>query len=80
MRAALLVQLLRCPKSNNGLVWILLTHQFGVTMRATLKKVKKRNKEGRLCWSERENLRLVSAWLKNSNDPIVGVDRRGDRY
>jgi hypothetical protein len=42
MRAALLVQLLRCPKSNNGLVWILLTHQFGVTMRATLKKVKKK--------------------------------------
>jgi hypothetical protein len=37
-------------------------------------------KEGRLFWSEEENLRLVSAWLKHSTDPIVGVDRRGDRY
>ena len=31
-------------------------------------------------WGEEENLRLVSAWLKCSNDPIQGVDRRGDRY
>jgi hypothetical protein len=31
-------------------------------------------------WGEEENLRLVSAWLKYSNDPIQGVDRRGDRY
>ncbi|XP_040377727.1 glutathione S-transferase T3-like [Oryza brachyantha] len=37
-------------------------------------------KEGRVHWSEEDNLRLVSAWLKNSNDPIIGVDRRGDRY
>jgi len=37
-------------------------------------------KEGRQFWSEEENLRLVSAWLKHSTDPIVGVDRRGDRY
>jgi len=37
-------------------------------------------KEGRVFWSEQENLRLVSAWLKHSTDPIVGVDRRGDRY
>ncbi|RLN04127.1 hypothetical protein C2845_PM13G18100 [Panicum miliaceum] len=37
-------------------------------------------KEGRVCWGEEENLRLVSAWLKCSNDPIQGVDRRGDRY
>ncbi|KAG0513893.1 hypothetical protein BDA96_10G142400, partial [Sorghum bicolor] len=36
-------------------------------------------KEGRQFWSEEENLRLVSAWLKHSTDPIVGVDRRGDR-
>jgi hypothetical protein len=37
-------------------------------------------KEGRIFWSEQENLRLVSAWLKISTNPIVGVDRRGDRY
>jgi len=37
-------------------------------------------KEGRVYWGEEENLRLASAWLKCSNDPIKGVDRRGDRY
>ncbi|KAG2582558.1 hypothetical protein PVAP13_6KG195800 [Panicum virgatum] len=37
-------------------------------------------KEGRVNWGEEENLRLVSAWLKCSNDSIQGVDRRGDRY
>ena len=37
-------------------------------------------KEGRLFWSPEDNLRLVSAWLKHSTDPIVGIDRRGDRY
>ncbi|RLN12807.1 hypothetical protein C2845_PM09G18510 [Panicum miliaceum] len=37
-------------------------------------------KEGRVCWGEEENLRLISAWLKCSNDPIQGVDRREDRY
>ena len=37
-------------------------------------------KEGRVNWGEEENLRLVSAWLKCSIDPIQGVDRRGDRY
>ena len=37
-------------------------------------------KEGRIFWTKQENLRLVSAWLKNSTDPIVGVDRREDRY
>jgi hypothetical protein len=24
--------------------------------------------------------KTFGAWLKNSNNPIVGVDRRGDRY
>jgi len=37
-------------------------------------------KEGRVYWGEEENLRLASSWLKCSNDPIKGVDRRGDRY
>jgi hypothetical protein len=37
-------------------------------------------KEGCVFWSEEKNLRLVSGWLKHSTDPIVGVDRRGDKY
>ncbi|RLM92913.1 hypothetical protein C2845_PM08G15310 [Panicum miliaceum] len=37
-------------------------------------------KEGRVYWGEEENLRLVSDWLKRSNDPIQEVDRRGDIY
>jgi len=40
----------------------------------------RQKKEGRVNWGEEENLRLVSAWLKCSNDPIQGVDRRGDRH
>ena len=38
------------------------------------------NKSGRRYWSEAENLRLVSAWLNNSNDPIEGVDKKYDHY
>jgi len=37
-------------------------------------------REGRVHWGKEENLRLVSAWIKHSTDPVVGVDRRGDRY
>ena len=37
-------------------------------------------REGRVHWGQEENLRLVSAWIKHSTDPVVGVDRRGDRY
>ncbi|KAF8673421.1 hypothetical protein HU200_048985 [Digitaria exilis] len=35
---------------------------------------------GRRVWTEEENLRLVSAWLNNSNDPIRGVDKKYDHY
>ncbi|RLN24626.1 hypothetical protein C2845_PM07G15790 [Panicum miliaceum] len=38
------------------------------------------NNGGRKLWSEDENLRLVSAWLKNSNDPIGGNGKARDRY
>ncbi|CAO2163313.1 unnamed protein product [Urochloa humidicola] len=38
------------------------------------------NNGGRKLWSEEENLRLVSAWLKNSNDPIDGNGKPRDRY
>uniref|UniRef100_A0A0A9C2Y8 Myb-like domain-containing protein n=1 Tax=Arundo donax TaxID=35708 RepID=A0A0A9C2Y8_ARUDO len=31
-------------------------------------------------WSEEENLRLVSAWLNISNDPIGGNDKKYDHY
>ena len=35
---------------------------------------------GRKLWREEENLRLVSAWLKNSNDPIDGNGKPRDRF
>jgi hypothetical protein len=35
---------------------------------------------GRKLWCEQENLRLVSAWLKNSNDPIDGNGKPRDRF
>ncbi|CAN6231240.1 unnamed protein product [Urochloa humidicola] len=31
-------------------------------------------------WSEEENIRLVSAWLNNSNDPVKGNDKKFDHY
>lgn len=38
------------------------------------------NNGGRKLWTQEENLRLVSAWLKNSNDPIDGNGKARDRY
>jgi hypothetical protein len=35
---------------------------------------------GRKFWCEEENLRLVSAWLKNSNDPIDDNGNPLDRF
>jgi len=35
---------------------------------------------GRKYWSEEENIRLVSAWLNNSNDPVKGNDKKFDHY
>jgi hypothetical protein len=37
-------------------------------------------KGGRMYWSKKDNLRLLSAWLNNSNDPIDGNSKAGDRY
>ncbi|EAY97790.1 hypothetical protein OsI_19710 [Oryza sativa Indica Group] len=31
-------------------------------------------------WTEEENLRLISAWLSNSVDPIDGNDKKGEYY
>ncbi|CAN6273056.1 unnamed protein product [Urochloa humidicola] len=35
---------------------------------------------GRKYWSEEENIRLVSAWLNNSNDLVKGNDKKFDHY
>jgi hypothetical protein len=37
-------------------------------------------KSGRNKWTKPMNLRLVCAWLNNSNDPIQGVDKKYDHY
>ncbi|CAL5032199.1 unnamed protein product [Urochloa decumbens] len=37
-------------------------------------------KSGRMHWAEEDNLRLVSAWLHNSNDPIDGNGKKGPHY
>ncbi|CAN6338950.1 unnamed protein product [Urochloa humidicola] len=34
----------------------------------------------RMIWTSDETMRLVSAWLKNSNDPIGGNWKRNDQY
>nr|CAB3456581.1 unnamed protein product [Digitaria exilis] len=34
----------------------------------------------RLNWSNEEDIRLVSAWLHNSIDPVDGNDKKSDRY
>ncbi|BAF19657.1 Os06g0521000 [Oryza sativa Japonica Group] len=36
--------------------------------------------EKRLTWSTEEDIRLVSAWLNNSNDSISGNFKKNDRY
>ncbi|XP_004986366.1 glutathione S-transferase T3 [Setaria italica] len=36
--------------------------------------------ERRMIWTSDETMRLVSAWLKNSNDPIKGNRKRNDQY
>lgn len=38
------------------------------------------NKCVRMHWSKEDNLRLVSAWLNNSNDPINGNSKKGPHY
>ncbi|CAL5095667.1 unnamed protein product [Urochloa decumbens] len=35
---------------------------------------------GRIIWNQEDDLRLVSSWLKNSNDPILGNGKKGGRY
>jgi hypothetical protein len=37
-------------------------------------------KGGRMYWSEKDNLRLLSAWLNNSNNLIDGNSKAGARY
>jgi hypothetical protein len=37
-------------------------------------------KGGRMYWSEEDNLRLISSWINNSNDPIDGNSKSGPRY
>ncbi|KAF8660320.1 hypothetical protein HU200_057896 [Digitaria exilis] len=37
-------------------------------------------KGGRMFWSEEDNLRLISAWINNSNDPVDGNSKSGARY
>ncbi|KAG2631862.1 hypothetical protein PVAP13_2NG050500 [Panicum virgatum] len=34
----------------------------------------------RIKWTQDEDLRLMSAWLKNSVDSIAGNDRRNEQY
>ncbi|RLN09307.1 glutathione S-transferase T3-like isoform X2 [Panicum miliaceum] len=34
----------------------------------------------RLNWSNEEDIRLVSAWLHNSIDPVEGNDKKSDQY
>ncbi|RLN04302.1 uncharacterized protein C2845_PM13G21480 [Panicum miliaceum] len=34
----------------------------------------------RLNWSNEEDIRLVSAWLHNSIDPVGGNDKKSDQY
>ncbi|CAM0948973.1 unnamed protein product [Alopecurus aequalis] len=36
--------------------------------------------EKRLAWTKDEDERLMSAWLYNSNDPINGNNKKGDKY
>lgn len=36
--------------------------------------------EKRILWTQEEDVRLMSAWLKNSTDPINGADRRNEQY
>ncbi|KAF8712970.1 hypothetical protein HU200_028758 [Digitaria exilis] len=36
--------------------------------------------EKRLLWTKEEDLRLVSAWLNNSNDPIQANYKKNDQY
>ncbi|RCV13181.1 hypothetical protein SETIT_2G327000v2 [Setaria italica] len=37
-------------------------------------------KDGRVYRGKEENLQFASAWLKCSNDPVLSIDKRGDRY
>uniref|UniRef100_A0A0A8Y1L6 Myb-like domain-containing protein n=1 Tax=Arundo donax TaxID=35708 RepID=A0A0A8Y1L6_ARUDO len=36
--------------------------------------------EKRILWTPEEDLRLMSAWLNNSMDPISGADKRNEQY
>lgn len=36
--------------------------------------------EKRLIWTKEEDLRLVSAWVNNSNDPIQSNFKKNDQY
>ncbi|CAO2179440.1 unnamed protein product [Urochloa humidicola] len=37
-------------------------------------------KGARMFWSQEDNLRLISAWLNNSNDPIDGNSKKGPHF
>ncbi|KAF8725595.1 hypothetical protein HU200_020134 [Digitaria exilis] len=37
-------------------------------------------KGGRIVWNQEDDLRLVSSWLKNSNDPVLGNGKKSARY
>ncbi|KAG2639790.1 hypothetical protein PVAP13_2KG045700, partial [Panicum virgatum] len=37
-------------------------------------------KGGRMYWSEEDNLRLISSWINNSNDPIDSNSKSGPHY
>jgi hypothetical protein len=37
-------------------------------------------KGGRIIWNQEDDLCLVSSWLKNSNDPILGNGKKIGRY
>ena len=34
----------------------------------------------RMKWTQQDNLRLISSWLNNSNDPIDGNSKKNDQY
>ena len=36
--------------------------------------------ERRLNYTKQEDVRLASAWLRHSKDPVEGTDRTGDQY
>ncbi|RLM70363.1 hypothetical protein C2845_PM17G07300 [Panicum miliaceum] len=75
---------------QNGLTSYPATHSNPITERASSSSKGKTvididdgeevRKEKRLSWTPDEDVRLVSAWLFHSNDPINGNGKKNDHY